>query len=314
MNSVADYRKVFACVLLTLLSFYPLSPAIAEQEKDHDHEESEEASPISAADLDALGAEVAVAGPGTIARTISLPGEVKLNSEAVARISPRYAAQLVTVSARVGDTVEAGETLAEAENSQTLQRFPLRSLIDGTVIQREVVLGDQIQPSEVAFVVADLSTLWVDIALYPQDLAQVRSGQAARLSTTFGPEPTEVHIDYVSPSVSEVLRTGMARVFLDNTHGEWRPGMFVQADVVVATSEVDIAVPHSAVIEYEGNTVVFVQEGDQWHPRTVELGQRGNERVAVQSGLQVGDTYLAKGGFMVKADLQKNEFESGHNH
>ncbi|MGD8176680.1 efflux RND transporter periplasmic adaptor subunit [Marinimicrobium sp. ARAG 43.8] len=279
----------------------------------HDEHEAQGAS-VDAETLKALGGEIRIAGPGTVRQTVSLPGEVRLNKETVARVSPRYPAQVVDVSARIGDSVDAGDTLAVGESSQTLQRFPLKSLIRGTVIDRSATLGEQIQPTDAAFFVADLSTLWVDIALYPRQIGHVQKGQPVRITTAFGPDPVNAKIDYLDPVVSEQVRTGLARVFLDNASGKWKPGMFIEAEVTLSESQGGVVVPRTAVIEYEGRQVVFVREGESWHPRPVTLGAKDRDQVIIQSGLETGEQYVAKGGFTLKADLLKSEFESGHNH
>lgn len=280
-----------------------------------EHEGHEEQSTsVDPEMLRELGGEISVAGPGKVSQTVSLPGEVRLNKEAVAQVSPRYPAQIVDVSARIGDSVAAGDTLAVGESSQTLQRFPLKSLIRGTVIDRSVTLGEQVQPTDAAFVVADLSTLWIDIALYPRQIGRVQKGQPVRITTAFGPEPVNTRIDYLDPMVSEQLRTGLARIYLDNASGQWRPGMFIEAEVTLAETEAEVVVPQTAVIEYQGRQVIFVRESDRWHPRAVTLGAKDRDQVVIRSGLTSGEEYVAKGGFTLKADLLKSEFESGHNH
>ncbi|WP_051235373.1 efflux RND transporter periplasmic adaptor subunit [Marinimicrobium agarilyticum] len=279
------------------------------------HEEHENAATELALDeLKALGGVVAIAGPTTLKRTVTLPGEIRLDKEAVAHVSPRYAAQIVEVNARIGDVVEAGDTLAVAESSQTLQRFELKSLVGGTVIDRHASLGEQLQPSDAAFEIADLTRLWVDIALYPRQIGRIKQGQPVRLTTAFGPKPVTATVDYIAPLVDEQLRTGLARVYLDNEAGHWKPGMFVEAEVTLAESPVAVAVPPSALINYEGETVVFVREGERWHPRPVTLGEESREQVEILSGLEAGEAYVSEGGFVVKANLLKSELEAGHHH
>lgn len=279
------------------------------------HEEAEEPALTLSADLlREFGSEISVADAGVIRHQVSLPGEVQLNKEAVAHISPRFAAKIVDVRAKIGDKVVAGQTLAVAESSETLARFNLQSLIDGVVINREVTLGEHLSPSDTAFVVADMSELWVDIALYPKQLPLVEVGQAVRLSTNYGPEPVEARIGYVAPSVDERTRTGLARVFLPNDRLAWKPGMFVQSDITIGEYAAEVTVPKTGIIDVEGQPTVFVKEGERWEPRPVELGRDDGQMVEVLSGVRPGETYVAEGGFLLKAELQKNKFESGHNH
>lgn len=297
----------------------------ADTHEEHEHGHNEDHSSahkghgerrvtLSHEEREALNVEVATAGAGEIARTVTLPGEVHLNREALAHITPRFPAKLTAVNARIGDTVSSGQVLARAESSETLAHFALTASIDGRIIERHATLGEHLQPSDTAFVVADLSTLWVDIALYPKHVARVDVEQPANIHSPHGPDPVSTYIDYVAPTVDEQTRTGLARIFLDNRDGRWKPGMFVDVSITLEQFAVDLAVPHSALVELEGQTVVFVEEQDGWHPREVRTGRRDAERVEILEGLEPGERYVAEGGFVLKADLQKSEFESGHHH
>ncbi len=175
----------------------------AEDEGDHaeeagheGHEDEEPELTFSADLLRDFGGEIDTAEAGVIRQQVSLPGEVKLNEEAVAHITPRFAAKIVEVQAKTGDRVKAGDVLAVAESSETLSRFQLKSLIDGVVIKRHVTLGEHLAPDDTAFVVANLSTLWVDIALYPKQVPLVKTGQPVRITTSHGPTPVETSLDY----------------------------------------------------------------------------------------------------------------------
>ena len=280
-----------------------------------DHGKSEEPElTFSAELLREFGGEIASAQAGGIHQQVSLPGEVRLNEEAVAHITPRFAAKITKVRANIGDNIKAGETLAAAESSETLVRFSLKSLIDGVVIKRHVATGEHLSPDDTAFVVADLSTLWVDIALYPKQIPRVKTGQPVRITTSHGPAPVDARIDYVAPLVDEGTRTGLARIFLTNKNREWKPGMFVEATITVGKFPAAVVVPRSAVIDFENQPTVFVRQGERWQPRAVKLGRNDSDQVEILKGLEAGEKYVSRGGFVLKAELQKSEFESGHNH
>ncbi len=289
-----------------------------EPSEHHDHtqqnHEHRQKQPLSHAERENLGIVVAKAKPGVIEQQVTLPGQIHLNAEAVAHITPRFPAKLTAVNARIGDVVKAGQILARAESSETLANFELTATISGQIIERHATLGEHLQPSDTAFLVADLSTLWVDIALYPQQVARVRPKQPALINTTYGPKPVHSEIHYVAPTVDERTRTGLARVFLNNKEGHWKPGMFVDVTITLSQEPADLVVPTTALIELDGQTVVFVQEGEHWHPQPVEIGMRDHQQVEILHGLNAGDRYVATGGFVLKADLQKSEFESGHHH
>ena len=99
----------------------------AEDKGDHvedtSHEGHEEEEPELTFNADLLrdfGGEIATAEAGVIRQQVSLPGEVKLNEEAVAHITPRFPAKIVEVRAKTGDRVKADDILAVAESSETL--------------------------------------------------------------------------------------------------------------------------------------------------------------------------------------------------
>lgn len=284
-----------------------------EEHNQHD-EHRGRAVHLSPAERETLQVKLKEAGPGVIRRQVRLPAQVHLNPRAQTHITPRFPATLTEVKAKIGDRVEPGQVLARAENSNTLAPFELTTALGGRVIERHAVLGEHLRPSDTAFVVADLSRLWVDIALYPQQLGQVSAGQAVQLETGFGAESASARIDYVDPRVDEHLRTGLARVELDNDNGDWRPGMFARALITLEETAVEVRVPKTAVIDYEGRAVVFVREGEGFRPHPVTTGESDREHIAIRQGLTEGETYVARGGFILKADLQKHGFESGHSH
>ena len=285
----------------------------ADEKKGHDEHEGPSLI-FSAERLKDFGGKIASAEAGVIRQQVSLPGEVRLNKEAVAHITPRFPAKIVKVSAKTGDRVKAGETLAVAESSETLARFELNSMIDGVVIQRQVTLGEHLSPDDAAFVVADLSTLWADIALYPKQVALVKVGQPIRITTSYGPAAVDTQIDYVAPQVEESTRTGLARVFLPNNNQDWKPGMFIEGEITLGEYPAAVVVPKTAVIDLDNQHTVFVQQGEGWDPRPVKLGRKDKNSVEILEGLEPGERYVAEGGFTLKAQLQKSEFESSHNH
>lgn len=73
------------------------------------------------------GLEVLTAGPGKVAVTASLPGEVALNADAVAHVTPRVAGVVRDVKRQVGDAVKKGDVLAVLDSRELadLQREAL---------------------------------------------------------------------------------------------------------------------------------------------------------------------------------------------
>ncbi len=193
-------------------------------------------------------------------------------------------------------------------------RYEITAPFDGTVIEKHIALGEAVEADSTVFVVADLSTVWVDLSVYQKDLPLVRVGQEVVLSAGYGIEDATGRISYVGPVVGEETRTAIARVVLPNRDGRWRPGLFVTGRIAVDEITVPVAVPRSAVQEVEGRPSVFVETDEGFVPRVVNTGRKDTSKVEISSGLEPGERYVAKGAFILKAQLSKGAFGEGHSH
>lgn len=277
----------------------------------HDEHDDDGVVRLKAEQLTAIGVTLAVAGPGKIDHGVELLGEVRPNGDMLAHIVPRFPGIVRQVRKSVGDNVQAGETLATIESNESLAPYELKTQLDGTVIERHITRGESVDREKQAFVIADLSTVWVDLAVYQKDLDHVRVGQNVRISTSPGLHEDEGTISYIAPIVDEPTRTAVARVLLPNPQRTWRPGVFVTARVLDPTPAA-IVVQRAALQNIGGRPSVFVEgeEGFTAHP--VTLGRTGETLVEVITGVEVGQRYAAANSFLLKAELGKGEAEHEH--
>ena len=303
---------------LWLVALVVFSAGVAIAQHD-DHDEDEESGhgqeiEMSAADQAEFGIEVSTVGPGVIVTEITLPGEIHPNDDRLAHLVPRYEGIVTEVHAREGDRVKKGQVLAVIESNQTLTPYPLKTLIDGTVIEKHITLGESASPDRAPFVVADLSTVWANLSVYQRDLDRIRAGEIVRFHADDRTLIAEGKITYVTPVVEESTRTATARVVLDNADGRWRPGMFVIGVVEVSRREVGVAVPRSALFTLHGETVVFIQDEHGFEARPVHGGATDNKMAEILEGLGAGEQFVSAGGFTLKAELEKGSFGDGHAH
>lgn len=257
------------------------------------------------------GVTLAAAGAGTIDASVELSGVIRPNGDRLAHIVPRFAGIAREVRRTIGDTVKAGDVLAVVESSGSLARYELQTMIDGVIIERHITLGEAVETSTQAFVVADLRTVWVDFSAFQRDLSQVRAGQTVRISAQHfgeGQADVEAKIMYVTPVVDEATRTATVRAMLPNPVGSWRPGMFVTGKVIDAKTAA-VAVPEGALQNVGGRETVFVATSEGLQARAVTVGRRGETRTEILTGLAPGERYAAAGSFLLKAELGKGEAE-----
>jgi len=267
---------------------------------------------MTAEAMAASGIEVRAAGPAPIRVTLELPGEIAPNADRLAHIVPRFPGIARKIHKSLGDAVEQDEVLAVIESNESLSPYEVRSLIAGTVIERHITLGEFVRDDGDVFVVADLSTVWANLTVYPRDLERVRARQSVSIRGATGGAATGGVIDYIGPVLGEPTRAATARVTLANPGRTWRPGMFVTADVVLSERRVAVAVEEAAIQRVEGRNVVFVEDAGHFEARPVEIGASDGRLVEIRSGLVTGERYAASGSFILKSELLKSE--AGHDH
>ena len=228
-------------------------------------------------------------------------------AEAETRINLQSAEQRLAALGLSEDEI----TGLQDPHERDLTRYEMRAPIAGTVIEKHITLGETLGDDSVAFVICDLSRVWVLLTVYQKDLASVRSGQRASIVASHDLAEAVGTIDFVHPILDEGTRTTTARIVLPNDEGRWLPGLFVTARVLVARVEAAVVVPRTAILTIENQPVVFVLTDDGFVPRPVRPGQSDAQSVELLGGLRPGERYAAAGGFALKAELNKASFAGG---
>lgn len=289
-----------------------LRPANVAKAKANEHDDHGGAIELSDTKIAAAGIELVSVAPGTIRDTLALNGVVTPNQEMLVQVTPRFPGVITEIRKRVGDRVEKGEVIAKIESNQSLTVYEMKAAISGTVIERQVALGEYASEQKAAFTIADLTSVWVDLAISRRDLSRTKIGDVILIDSGDGSTPVEAKLSYISPVSNADTQSVLARAVVANDPIRLRPGLFVTARLVLQAKEVPIAVKLSALQTVENRTVVFVRNGNKFEPRDVELGDRDAEHVEVLFGLIDGDVYAGKNSFVIKAELAKGSASHEH--
>lgn len=191
----------------------------------------------------------------------------------------------------------------------------LAAPLAGVVMARELTLGEMLEPNtpQPAFLISDVSELWVTATLYERDLARVRVGQTARITVPALPGVTLVgKVSLVSTALDPKSRTAKARVVVSNRNGRLRPDMTAEVAIALGT-QARLAVPEEAVVREKEEASVFVRRTPEtFERRPVTLGKASEGWVAVTSGLSAREPVVVRGAFNLKAEQAKESF--GHEH
>jgi Cu(I)/Ag(I) efflux system membrane fusion protein len=196
------------------------------------------------------------------------------------------------------------EELARLDEGNTpAQELWLRSPFSGYVLEKNVVNGQFINPDQNLFTIADLSKIWVLADVYERDLANIRIGQKARMTTTAYPgESFDGTVSFIYPSVSEQTRTLKIRIEFSNPTFRLKPGMYADVDLAGRGNSV-LAVPSDAVMDGGDRQYAFViNDGTHFEPRLLKIGHRSDDYMEVLSGLSEGEQVVTSANFLIDSE------------
>ena len=286
----------------------------AEAHAGHDHGEAEGVN-ISPEMGEKIGLQIHEAEGGTISKVSVFPAEIKLNRDRAAAVSPRYASMVRQVFAEIGDAVKKGDVLASLENRETMAVYTVAAPLDGTIISKNLAVGETAGTDKVLFEVADLSSVWADISIFPKYQHLLRKGMPVKFIAHDG-HTARGTVKYISPIISPETRTFTARRILEGSDEDFTPGAFVRAQIEIETADVSVGVEREAVQVLDGETVIFVPGGHGFQALDVGLGLADEHNVEIKSGLKPGDPYVAVGAFALKAQMVTSGMDphAGHGH
>lgn len=200
-----------------------------------------------------------------------------------------------------GMTDEQIRRIEETRNVQTTVQF--NSPISGTVVLKQVQVGQYVDEGTVLYQLANLSKVWIYLDVYEKDIPFIRKGQIVHIKTDAYPnEEFTGRVTFIDPVMNPETRTVRIRTEFDNRHGRLKPKMFVKAQLQM-TGKNTLMVPASAIVFTGKRTIVWVEtQKNTFEPRDVVLGQTANEQYEVVSGLNEGDMVAVSGGFLIDSE------------
>ena len=233
----------------------------------------------------------------------------KLNLERLNKLLARK-----TIARSQYDNAEAQykEGQAKVEGIKAvIAKKNIRAPFDGRLGIRLVNLGQILNEGDPIVSLQSIDRIFVNFSLPQQHLAQVQAGLTVRVSSDALPgEAIEGKITAINPEIDPASRNIRLQATVANRAEHLRPGMFVNVTVVLPTARKVISVPATAVLYAPYSDSVFLvqseKEGDDQssglvvRQQVVELGEKRGDFVAVESGLEAGETIASTGAFKLR--------------
>lgn len=181
--------------------------------------------------------------------------------------------------------------------------IPLLAPVAGEVVERDCSAGQLLQAGTTqCFVISDMSSVWVLVNVYQNQLAFVRPGDEVAVQTDAYPDIFHGRISYITPALDPNTRTSQARIVTDNPGEKLKNQMYVTATVTAGFVPKAITVPVAAVLRNsENQPFVYVQVGaTQFGRRNVTIGETQDGKVEILSGLSVGEKVVADGSLFLQ--------------
>ncbi len=191
--------------------------------------------------------------------------------------------------------------------------LPIKAPIAGTVVERNVVIGQLVDASTTAFRIINTAVLWADGQVYEKDVPRLSGKPKVTLTVTaFPDEEFDGTVIYVSPVVDEHTRTITIRASIPNRAGRLKPQMFGELHVPTGGIAKGLVIPAESIQKDNMDMYVFVATNDTtFERREVTLGATFDSMVEVTNGISPGEKVVTKGSFQLKSESMKEALEGG---
>lgn len=197
------------------------------------------------------------------------------------------------------------------QNGEPENYFEIYAPLSGTVLKRNVSLGNYVKEGDVLFEIADLSKVWVLFDAYESDLPWIHTGSDIQFEIQSLPgEIFNSKITFIDPVVNPDTRVASVRTEISNTNNKLKPEMFARGIIKanLPFTKNALIVPKSAVLWTGKKSIVYVKDTTATHPvfeyREIILGEDAGNFYVVKEGLQEGEEIVSNGVFKIDAAAQ----------
>ena len=189
------------------------------------------------------------------------------------------------------------------ETGEVRKTLTLYAPTSGVVVEKNVFAGQSFGAGTNLYVIADLSSVWVNAVVFEADAVLLREGMPVELTVAALPARSfRGRVEFVYPTLEDRTRSLRARVSIANPRGELKPGMYATVTLDADLGEV-LSVANSAVLYSGERAVTFVDMGGgELMPQEVELGLRGAGHVQVLTGLEPGQRVVTSAQFLLDSE------------
>lgn len=182
--------------------------------------------------------------------------------------------------------------------------LPLHAPIGGHVTAREAYQGEMVEPGRRLLKIMDVSVLWAEGDIFERDVPRVAEGQQVSLALrSFKDWTFQGTIRAMSADLDPQKRTAHLWIEVQNPEGRLKPQMAVDMSILLERRARVLAVPREAVLQDQGESFVFVVNGDAFLRHAVVTGMKDHRWCEIREGLYEGDQVVVRGNHELRLAL-----------
>jgi len=206
-----------------------------------------------------------------------------------------------------------GQIREVVETRSNSSRLQILAPLSGIIIERNAVIGEAVNPGDMLFTVADLSSMWLELSVPEDELRLIRLSDS--VEATFDALPGMQfpgQLIWISSSIDDRTRTVKARAIVPNDDLILKNGMFGRVNLTRKESKSGFILPSNALQVFDGTPVVFVKlDDDLYDLRKVSLGGKTKEQVEIIDGLLLEDEVVVAHSYTLKSEFLKSRLGAG---
>lgn len=175
-----------------------------------------------------------------------------------------------------------------------LNKAQVRSKVSGTILTRNVEVGDLVQPGQSLFTIALDGKTEIRVPLDERNLSRLALQQpAVAIADAYPDKPFPVRISFIAPSIDPQRGTVEVRLSVDPVPDFLRQDMTVSVNIETDQRAKALVIPNDALanVKEDSAEVLLLRDG-KTQRQAVKLGLRGLSASEVLSGLSAGDEIL----------------------
>jgi cobalt-zinc-cadmium efflux system membrane fusion protein len=206
--------------------------------------------------------------------------------------------QFNTATLDVQEAKRILEISGGSASGQLNSHLAIRSPISGVVIERMVVAGTRIDNLTPLYRVANLNTLWLEIAIPQERISDIKIGDQVDIENT----EFNAEISLIGQSVNSENQTVLARAVVKNAPKQIRAGQKLNVQINQLSKQKAFKVPNTAIAQNDGKAFMFIRSAKGFDVKPVtQIGKKDDETII--SGDFSGDETIAlKGAAVLKAN------------